>query len=256
MDLFKQLFVLGLIAVTTSVSGQISSGKVEDKKPADEPKPATERRIPTDGIDEFCFYLGAGRVYSNRSLDSNQSVFGASLGERAKETGLKTMSFQIGLRNRLSTYFSYDIGLALDRVGESYAFDDPNSDSAFSYTSRYTYYALPLQGLATFGKDFRFFIGGGLQPQLLAGFRQEQKWTTVLNSNDDATVKSTDGFNQFGLAALATCGIQWRMSKRSSIYVLPTWTWNLLSTYDDQADYVHKSRSFNVKFGFVFHLKQ
>jgi hypothetical protein len=256
MDLFKQLVVLGSIALTLPVKAQISSGKKEEKPVVEEKKPEEPRRVPDLGLNEFCFYLGAGRVYANRTLESNKSPFGAPLGTRADETGLKTWSFQAGVRNRVSTYFSYDVGFAFDRAGESYDFDDPESDSMFSYTSRYSYFAMPIQGLFTYGKDFRFFVGGGLQPQLIAGYRQEQEWKTTLGSSQNATVKGTEGFNEFGMGVLATCGVQWRWTKYTSIYVVPAWMWSLTSTFDDQADYIHKARTFNLKFGFVFHLKQ
>jgi hypothetical protein len=255
MDLFKQLLVFGSIVVSTQAVAQISTGKVEEKKP-EAPKAEKPRRVPTDGTDEFVFYLGAGRVYANRTLTSNVEPFGAPLGDRGMESSLKAWSFQGGIRNRVNKYISYDVGLSLDRFGESYSYEDTGSDSTFSYDSRYSYYAIPIQVLATYGKDFRFFLGGGIEPQLLAGFRQDQKWTTKLNSVEEETVKSTNGFNQFNFGVLATCGIQWRLGTRSSLYVMPTWMWNLTSTYDDQADYVHKAYTFNLKFGLAFHLKQ
>lgn len=254
MDLFKQLLVLGSIVCASSANAQISTGKVEEKTPEKVPEVVKERRKPTEGIDEFCWYAGAGRVYANRSLEPNDPPFGSPLGPRADETGLKTWSFQAGVRNRAHTYFSYDIGLSISRYGESYDYDDPNSDSTYSYTSRYSYYALPLQGLATFGKDFRFFIGGGIQPELIAGYRQKDDWKSVLGSTQHETIRRTEGLNQFGVAFLATCGVQWRWGDNVSIFVLPTWAWRVMNTYDDQADYIHKARSFTLKFGLTFHI--
>ncbi|MDH4474603.1 MAG: hypothetical protein QE487_18510 [Fluviicola sp.] len=256
MDLFKQLVLAGVIVVALPVTGQISTGKVEEKTVVEEVEPPKTRRVPTEGLDEFAFYLGAGRVYANRDLESNKAPFGAPLGVRADETGLKAWSFQVGVRNRVSKFISYDAGFALDRFGESYEFDDPDSDSTFSYTSRYSYYAMPIQVFFTYGKDLRIFAGGGIQPQLLAGFRQEQKWNTILGSAQEATLKGKDGFNGFGLGIIASCGFQWRLNKNTSLYMLPSWVWNLTSTYDDQSDYIHKAHSFNLKFGLTVHLKQ
>ncbi|HLP56935.1 MAG TPA: hypothetical protein VK151_17995 [Fluviicola sp.] len=260
MDLFKQLVLAGFIVITLPVTGQISSGKVEEKtvieeedKPEKAEKPA---RVPTEGMDEFVFYFGAGRVYANRNLESNKEPFGAPLGARADETGLKAWSFQAGVRNRVSRFISYDAGFALDRFGESYEYDDPDTDSTFSYTSRYSYYAMPIQVFFTYGKDLRVFAGGGIQPQLLAGFRQEQKWNTTLGSTGEATLKGKDGFNEFGMGLIMSCGFQWRLNRNTSLYVLPSWVWNLTSTFDDQSDYIHKAESFNLKFGITVHLKQ
>lgn len=257
MELFKQLLVLGTIACSVQATAQISNPKTEEKTtPTEQEQPKTVRRVPTDGLDEFTFYVGAGRVWGNRDLSSNAAPFGAPLGVRADETGLKLWSFQAGVRNRVGKYLSYDVGLAYDRTGESYSWEDTESDSTFKYASKYSYFAIPVQVLATYGKDFRFFLGGGLQPQLLAGFRQEQEWTTSLNSAGEETVKDTEGLNQFGLGVIASCGIQWRLNKGSSIYVTPTWLWNLNNTYDDQQDYIHKAHSFSLKFGLAFHLPE
>jgi hypothetical protein len=257
MELFKQLLVLGSIVASTQATAQISTGKVEEKTPVEEEtKPEKPRREPTEGIDEFTFYLGAGRVWADRKLTSNEAPFGAPLGIRSDETTLKTWSFQGGVRNRVNKYLSYDVGLALDRFGESYSYEDSETDSTLDYTSRYSYVALPVKFLATFGKDFRFFAGGGVEPQLLAGYSQERDWTTELNSNENETVKRTEGISQFGFGVLATCGFQWRLGRSTSVYCMPTWMWNLTNTYDDQADYEHKARSFNLKFGLAFHLPE
>lgn len=263
----KSIYILSFLFFG-SVSAQISTGKVEEK-----PKPVTKkvedtivtstvstgsaavaRRIPTEGLDEFSFYFGMGRVYSNRNIVSNVAPFGEDVGLRANEEGYKTLSFQVGVRNRFSSYLSYDIGLALERFGESYAYDDPDSDSAYSYKSRYSYYALPLQVFATYGKDFRFFLGGGIQPQLFANFRQEQELTTKINGQEKTKISPTDGFNQFVVGITLTAGVQWRMGKSISLYCLPTFIWNQNSTYDKQADFIHKSHSFNLKFGFMVSL--
>ena len=254
MDLFKQMLVLGSIGVASLSFGQISSGKVEEPKPeVDTPR---VKRTPTEGLNEFSFYLGAGRVFSNRVLTENAFPFGAPLGLRADETGLKSWSFQVGVRNRFAQWFSYDAGLSIDRTGESYSYDDPETDSTYSYTTRYTYYALPLQVFVTYGKDLRFFAGGGIQPQLFAGYRQEQQWTTSKNGEDKATITADKGMNSFTMAAIASAGVQLRFGPRVSIYLLPTMLWNLTSTYDDQSDYIHKARTFNLKFGLVFHFPQ
>jgi hypothetical protein len=256
MELFKQLLLLGSIVLSTQAAAQISAGKVEEKKPEKEKKQEKPRRVPSEGLDEFTVYLGAGRVWANRTLTPNEAPFGAPLGVRDDETGLKTWSFQGGVRNRANKYLSYDVGLAIERFGESYQYEDTETDSTLSYTSRYSYIAMPVQLLATFGKDFRFFVGGGIQPQLFAGYRQERDWTTSLNSEQHDTYKVAQGMSQFGFGALATCGIQWRVGNKTSVYCMPTWVWNLTNTYDDQADYEHKAWSFNLKFGLAFHLPE
>lgn len=252
MNTVKQLLLMGALLSSVQATAQITTGKVEE--PEKEPKVERPRRVPTDGMDEFTFYLGAGRVWSDRTLTPNEEPFGQPLGNRADETGLKTWSFQAGVRNRAGKFLSYDVGLMIDQFGESYLYEDSESDSTMAYTSKYAYYGVPIQVLATYGKDFRWFIGGGIEPQLLSGYSQEREWTTSNNSKDDATLKGTEGISQFGFGVLASAGFQWRVGRTTSIYCIPTWMWNLTNTYDDQADYVHKAHSFTLKFGLAFHL--
>lgn len=260
MEIFKQLLTAALIVATPSAFGQISNGKVEsapteqkkEEKPAKSPKPKAPSREPSDGLSEFSYYLGAGRTNAERTLTSNEAPFGAPLGDRAAEYGLKAWTFQAGVRNRFSQLFSYDVGFATDRFGETFDYEaGGDSDSTMFYTSRYSYYAIPVQIFLTYGKDLRFFIGGGLEPQLLSGYQRKREWTTELSSTGSDKLQRTDGLNSFNMGVLVSGGVQLRMGKSLSVYCLPTMLWNLMNTYDDQADYIHKSRSFNVKFGIV-----
>lgn len=253
MDLFKRL-----LALTSIGFMPFSYGQIVTKGPEKEVKDTTVRvrRIPTDGLNEFCFYVGAGRVFANRQLSENKAPYGEPLGFRADEAGLKAWSFQIGMRNRVSSFLSYDLGVAFDRMGESYLYEAPDSDSTFSYKTRYSYFSVPAQVLFTYGKDLRFFIGGGLQPQLFAGYRQEQEWTTETQAKDDKEITSAKGLNTFALGILASAGVQFRLGNKSSLYILPSMLWNVTSTYDSQAEYIHKGVSFNLKFGLAFHIPQ
>ncbi len=254
MDLFKRLLVFFSIGFLPVSYGQIVTS--QPKKVIEEDTVARKRRVPSEGLDEFSFYLGAGRVWANRTLAENEAPYGEPVGTRADETGLNAWSFQLGMRNRFARSWSYDVGAAIDRMGESYAYDDPNSDSTYSYTNRYTYFALPAQVFYTYGKDFRVFVGGGIQPQLLMGYRQQQEWTTATQSTDRDEVSIEKGLNSFVFGVTASAGFQLRMGKNSSLYVLPSMLWNLNSTYDKQADYIHKAYSFNLKFGVVIHIPQ
>ena len=254
MDLFKRMLVLTSFGFLPVTYGQIVTKKPE--KVVEEDTVVRMRHVPTEGLDEFSFYAGAGRVFANRTLTENKDPYGEPVGLRADETGFQAWSFQLGMRNRFAHSWSYDVGGSIDRMGESYEYDDPDTDSTFSYTNRYTYFALPAQVFYTYGKDLRFFIGGGVQPQLLMGYRQEQEWTTSLQSTDRQDVKIEKGLNSFVFGVVASAGVQVRMGKSGSVYVLPAMLWNLTSTYDKQAEYIHKGYSFNLKFGLIFHIPQ
>lgn len=265
MEIFKQLLTAVLIVAAPAVNAQISTGKVEPKDPEkkeapakpEKPKAPRVKREPSDGLNEFSWYLGAGRASSERTLTSNEAPFGAPLGERAAEYGLKTWTYQIGARNRVSKWLSYDVGFAIDRFGETFEYRaGGDSDSTLFYTSTYSYSAIPIQLFLTYGKEVRFFVGGGIEPQLLSGYVRSRKWTTTLSSTGSDELERTEGLNSMNMGILLSGGVQLRMGKYASLYCLPTYMWNLTNTYDKQNDYVHKARSFTIKFGVVISLQQ
>ncbi len=252
----KQFFFCVVILSFSSVFGQISSGKKEPVVVKEVEIDTIPRRIPSDGLNEFTIYIGAGRNYTSRLLKPNSEPFGKELGERANETGIKIWTYQFGVRNRLNQFLSYDAALALDKYGETYLFESELNDSSYSYTNTYSFISVPIQLFATYGKDFRWFIGGGIQPQIIAGYRQETVIQNALGTKTETTLKTTEGLNGTTFSAIFSAGFQWRWNQRGSVYFTPSYVFGLTNTYAKQEAYQYFIRGFNLKFGVAFHIPE
>lgn len=250
---FGSLVVFAL--ATFSLNAQISSGKTEDPK-KEEAKIETPKvkRVPTEGTDELVLFGGGAYAKTFRELKENVSPYGDPLGERINESGLGAFSFQFGMRNRINHSLSYEAGLSFDKYGEEYSYKATEDDSAFSYTNKYAFVSIPIQLFYTYGKDFRFFIGGGIQPMLATKFTYEQTVTDSLGNQTSSKVQSTEQMAGVSLNFIASAGIQWRFSKVMSLYFVPMYAYGLTNTYSKQEPYKHYVRGLHYRFGITLHI--
>lgn len=245
----KVKLLCSFVVITHAMFGQISSGKTEEPK-APEVKP---RRIPTEGLNEFTVYGGVGIAKTFRILKENEAPFGDPVGTRANETEVRLWTYQLGVRNRFAKSWSYDAGLMIDRYGEDYSYDHPTTDSSFSYQNRYSFVAVPIQLFYTYGKDFRWFVGGGIQPMLVTGFNYTQQDADSLGNETETEYATLEGLNGIGFNLIASAGVQWRWNQAMSVYFCPSYAYGLVNTFDKQEPYKHYVRGLNFKFGLAFH---
>lgn len=189
---------------------------------------------------------------TNRSLTENGDLFGEPLGERANETGLNTWSFGLGFQNEFAKHFMWDGGISFLRNGESYSF--VGTDTAYSYQTTYSYISMPLRVNYVIGKDFKFYAGGGLVPQMFLGYKQDRQWTRADNSEESETIKSKSGYNSFVISAVVNVGMMMNFNNGWSLLVSPEARFQLNSSYMNQDAYVHKGKAYGVTFGLVRHL--
>lgn len=189
---------------------------------------------------------------TNRSLTENGDLFGEPLGERANETGLNTWSFGLGFQNEFAKHFMWDGGISFLRNGESYSF--VGTDTAYSYQTTYSYISMPLRVNYVIGKDFKFYAGGGLVPQMFLGYKQDRQWTRADNSEESETIKSKSGYNSFVISAVINVGMMMNFNNGWSLLVSPEARFQLNSSYMNQDAYVHKGKAYGVTFGLVRHL--
>jgi hypothetical protein len=189
---------------------------------------------------------------TNRSLTENGDLFGEPLGERANETGLNTWSFGLGFQNEFAKHFMWDGGISFLRNGESYSF--VGTDTAYSYQTTYSYISMPLRLNYVIGKDFKFYAGGGLVPQMFLGYKQDRQWTRADNSEESETIKSKSGYNSFVISAVVNVGMMVNFNNGWSLLVSPEARFQLNSSYMNQDAYVHKGKAYGVTFGLVRHL--
>lgn len=189
---------------------------------------------------------------TNRNLTENGDLFGEPLGERANEIGLNTWSFGIGFQNDFSKHFMWDGGISFLRNGESYSF--VGTDTAYSYQTTYSYISMPLRVNYFVGKDFKFYVGGGLIPQMFMGYKQDRQWTRSDNSDESETVKLKSGYNPFVISTVVNVGMMMNFNNGWSLLVSPEARFQLNSSYMNQDAYVHKGKAYGITFGLVRHL--
>ena len=251
MKLFHLIFILLVSLTSFKVSSQIIIGETTEPLKSDIRKQKKEN-LPLnqelDGSTEI--YFSSSWSESYRKLVENGSLYGLPLYKRADEKNLSTWSYSLGFRNFVSKKILFEGGISYMKNGESYQYKE--SDSSFNYQSTYSYIGMPVKAYYFFGKDIRFFVGGGLIPQMFVQYRQEQQWENKVNTKSTATIKSTNDFNSFVMSAAANVGIQLKYSKFWSIFVMPEYRWQLNTSLSKTADYKHYARVFSVGFGLVY----
>lgn len=257
----KSTIVLLFLSLLTIFNGfsQVVIGdkepeeKTEKKNPIDRRNRKTNREL--DSVTQIYFNTNWSTTY--RNLKPNGDLFGDELGTRADETAANFWSFGFGLRNQLSKHFTLEVGLGLARNGEKYAFDDPNSDSSFNYTNRYTFITMPIVGYYTYGKEVKFLAGAGLMPQLFMNQRQEQTFTSAKNTKGKEEIITKSGtalHNSFAASAVFRVGVQLSYSPYWSIYFMPEYRLQLSSTYGKTTPFVHKATAIGFNLGLTYQL--
>lgn len=194
------------------------------------------------------FYVEAGYYSCTRNLSPNVDFLNKPLGERANETKLSVWSYSIGLTTPIAKYIYFDGGLSLLRNGEQYKWASTTSDSTFNYQSRYSYIAMPLQLKLQGGNNFRYFVGGGLIPELYQSYSQKQQWNDSLGSSKTAVVKVNSDVNSFALSWVATAGVELIFKNSFGLRLSGSYRSQVTNSYKKYSDYVHKTNAigFNI----------
>lgn len=252
---YNRLVVLiGVFASSGSLFAQVELGGDEDvkvkKEKVKEEKVVVEKETVKDGSTEV--YFVSNWSHTSRLLEINEGPFGDTLGQRAFENPLNTWSFGIGFRNALSDHFSIQAGVTFMRNGEQYAFE--TADTLFKYTTTYSYIAMPIKALYTYGDDFKVLIGGGITPQLFSSYVQEQEWRDAVDATGDDRIKQKNGFSTFVLSAAFNIGVQYKFSDNFSLLFMPEYRIQLTDSYLVTDSYNHFSRALGFDLGLTFTL--
>lgn len=245
----KFLVSLAFVFIGFTVFCQIESGKIGKGKAT---KTVQQKSLPKVTT---MLYLGAGINHSYRNLQSNKPPFGKPIGTRANEQAIDVWTFHMGYKQTLSKHFQIDAGLHFDKFGEMYDFQDPLSDSAFSYTNRYAFIGLPIQFNLTFGQRLVFSVGGGIQPMLATSYSTEQHITDANKNVTKTTYSSLTALNGFGCNMMLSAGLHYRCNQTIGVYFQPTYTHGIINTLEKQAPFKHYTRGNNYKFGLIIFLK-
>lgn len=226
----KSLLLLLVLVYHLSAQAQIISTTTE-------PVAKKSKSRDTSSI----LYVDFQRLNSHPNLVQNTNFLSIPLGERANETSLKTWSYQFGLCSPLTKHLSFDGGLALVQAGEQYSWNSNSTDSSYRYTTKYRYFGMPLQVKYQTGKDFVFFIGAGVLPQLFQSYEQAINWTDSLGNAGKQTINDESMCQSFVLSALASTGIllnfQGNYGLRFSVY----YRYQLTNSYGPYQYFKHYS---------------
>lgn len=246
-------FILCSMLLLTAFAGrtQIVIGESEKVEKKEEKKPKEPKKMDTLS-NSTSIYFVTNWSKTSRVLTINPEMTADSLGERAFENQLSVWSFGVGIRTQLTKNLLWDGGISLYRNGESYNFI--GSDTTFSYQNYYTYLAMPIRLNYIVGKDFQFYAGAGLVPQMFSGFRQETQWTTSTNSTGHETIKSKIGYNSFVLSSIFNVGFIMNFQNNWSLIVSPEARIQLTSSYLKLNDFIHKGRAYGITFGLIRNL--
>ena len=174
-------------------------------------------------------------------LTQNTSFLTVPLGERANESSLKVWSYQLGLCSPLTKKLSFDGGLAMIQTGEQYAWSSTVTDSSYTYTTKYRYFGMPLQIKYQTGKDFVFFIGAGVMPQLFQSYQQEIAWTDSLGNAGKETLNDESMCQSFVISAIASTGLQLHFKSNYGLRFSLNYRYQLTNTYGPYQYFKHYS---------------
>ena len=194
-------------------------------------------------------YAEAGFFKINRTLSSNPDFLNKPLGERVNETSMNLWSYSVGMVTPISTYFVFEGGLSFIQNGEQYAWKSPTSDSSFNYQTKYRYIGMPLQVKFQTGKNFQFFVGGGLIPQMQVDYLQTQNWTDSLGGREEVKIESYNNLSSFVLSAVGSVGMVLKFQNNFGLRLSVQYRRQLTDTYTQFNGYYHKSSTLGFTFG-------
>jgi hypothetical protein len=227
MRIFLLSFIVGFVF---AAQAQIVNDKIK-------------RQYPTQ------FYFETSRSSVFRTLQENTDFLTIPLGERANEIPLNLWSQQMGVCLGFSKHSLIDAGLAWMQNGEAYSWETLDTDSSFSYQTRYRYLALPVQFKLAFGEKITFSAGAGLIPALYQSYRQDQQWTNALGAKYDDQVKVNNGMNSFTLSWVSSVHLEIPMNPTLRLRLGVQYRRQLNNSYDPYQDYIHKSAAWGLNLG-------
>jgi hypothetical protein len=260
----KQLAVLTLLIFSPFVNhAQISTGKVEpakNKSAAESEKGEKapgNKYDPDKGMMDFTAFIGAGYSIGSHRIEQNGDLFGRPVGKRADETMINRWTYQIGVRNRVHEFLSFEAGLSIDRYGESYTYESPTTDSSYSYDRTYNMLALPIQLYFTYGKRVQFLAGAGIQPFIPLSMKTSTAILDSLgNSVERPDITTIEGLSSAGINVLFSAGVQYRFSKYTSVYLIPSYSLGLTNIYSKQEPHKQWLDALNIRFGLAVHFPE
>lgn len=254
MEISIRFGVLFTFLTSLHAFGQIEiGGEQKPIDPVEAPAPPKEKKENT-GTTQI--YFNINQSSSFRTLESNGDLFGDTLGIRSDEFRKGFASFGFGYRAQLNGFIQLSAGLEFMRNGEQFVYEQ--TDSLYQYVNTYRYLAMPIGLNFVCGqKDIRFVAGLGVAPGMFISYTQDQEWRTQQNTPGKNQVKVRAGssdFNNYVFSAYAQAGVEIKFGVNTSIYLMPSYRTQLVSSFDSKNDFIHKAYTFGANFGLVYQL--
>lgn len=239
-----------LVSIFMVMCGHLLFGQTLSNDSIQEVEATVPTSLKKDGTTSV--FASATWSSTNRSLVPNDGLFGKPLGARADEEKLNVWSFTLGFRSQIHKNIAWEGAISYMRNGESYLFED--TDTLYSYESRYSYVAVPLKLYFTYGDEIKLLVGAGVVPQMFTGFKQNIESEDSKNITLKEEVKTRIGYNSFVISTVFNLGAQFKVGERWSLLVLPEYKLQLTSSLENNAAYKHKAFSIGGHIGLVFDL--
>lgn len=246
-----------LLVLTLLTTKQLSAQVVVTQEPeSSTPKDTVvliEPVLPAFKLEESGLIFLFNRSYTFRNLQTNEGLFGDTLGERAKEYGLNTWSYGLGFRSKVASHVFIGAGINLLQHGEQYAFKA--ADSTYSYSSIYRYTAMPLFVQYVTGKKLELTATLGVMPAMFFNYRRFITYTNPQNVETSETVEANNGDQRFTSTVLftfASVGAQYQFSPNWKIFAQPEFRYQLGSSYTKTNPFKHQSYAIGASMGLVY----
>lgn len=229
-----------------------SENEIEDMK-ASQAKEQKEMKTSTASNNNGSeYYFGLAPHYNFRTLEVNEGLFSAPLGEKVNEKAAWSTNFLIGFRQSLTKHILLDAGFGFLSNRESYLYEA--NDTTISYTNTYRNIGLPIKFAFNTGEKINFYTGLGINMKALISQKIDEleKFPGQMERTEKTILK--EGFNKFLIDASASLGVRTEFSPDYGFYFLIEASRQLNPTHNAQYPHIHKPYSLGMQFGFQFYL--
>ena len=245
----KLVLVFATFSIVLTTQAQIVSenDSSDDKKEKvkKEPKVKSQR----DSLTGTTYYLTGLYNYGHRKFADN-SPYGSYedwKSQKADYSGGATFGLFLPINN----WLTLDMGISYFGQKEKYDFDDPDTDSAYSFQNTYMQVGIPLKLRYTYGDKFQVFGFAGVTAVNILNIRFNENYTKY---NGEQVTKETvldkeklAIFNVFGTAGVGvTYNFDW-----IGITFYPEYRHYFFETYDQSKPISHKMYGLGLNLGFT-----
>lgn len=260
------LFSLLVLAGST-VQAQISGGEVkpEKEKKEEEKKEKSEKKDKKDDYQRVLppfqhenltgstYYFTVLGQYTNRYFEDN-SVYNIHA-EKLNETGMYLPGVTLGTVFKIKDKFALDAGLSYFGNGEQYHYEDPNSDSTFTYSNVYTQIGIPLKLRYTIGTDVQFYAFAGGMPLNILTIRRRSSYKSAEGvQSEELFEKFKQDFTPFNFMLMGGLGLNYYVNY-FGLTLNVEYRRHMGNTYStDTFKRVHKMYGIGINLGLTYRL--